>query len=67
MYKRKYICVFFFITGEYIKNWRDRYFQLKSDGSFLGFKGEPTANSEILNNFSVASKYSANYFILSLF
>lgn len=41
--------------GEYIKNWRPRYFQLKSDGSFLGFKDKPSSASEILNNFSVAN------------
>jgi len=41
--------------GEYIKNWRPRYFVLKNDGSFLGFKEQPTSdNVQVpLNNFSV--------------
>lgn len=42
--------------GEYIKNWRPRYFVLRSDGSFLGFKDKPKGeiNSvDPLNNFSV--------------
>ncbi|KAE8585609.1 hypothetical protein XENTR_v10021375 [Xenopus tropicalis] len=44
--------------GEYIKTWRPRYFLLKSDGSFIGYKEKPesTEHSSIppLNNFSVA-------------
>ncbi|XP_077995400.1 RAC-gamma serine/threonine-protein kinase-like [Glandiceps talaboti] len=42
--------------GEYIKNWRPRYFVLKSDGSFIGFKEKPTQIdlNDPLNNFSVA-------------
>ncbi|XP_058715934.1 RAC-beta serine/threonine-protein kinase isoform X2 [Poecile atricapillus] len=43
--------------GEFIKTWRPRYFLLKSDGSFIGFKERPEP-SELslppLNNFSVA-------------
>ncbi|KAK1886797.1 RAC-gamma serine/threonine-protein kinase [Dissostichus eleginoides] len=42
--------------GEYIKNWRPRYFLLKSDGSFIGYKDKPQ-DSDLaypLNNFSVA-------------
>uniref|UniRef100_A0A3B3SMT8 non-specific serine/threonine protein kinase n=1 Tax=Paramormyrops kingsleyae TaxID=1676925 RepID=A0A3B3SMT8_9TELE len=43
--------------GEYIKTWRPRYFILKSDGSFIGYK-EKQEMSDItlppLNNFSVA-------------
>lgn len=45
--------------GEYIKNWRPRYFVLRSDGSFLGFKDQPKSPEDvhneqaILNNFSV--------------
>ncbi|KAK7125241.1 hypothetical protein R3I93_020813 [Phoxinus phoxinus] len=42
--------------GEYIKTWRPRYFVLKSDGSFIGYKEkpEPSADqSSPLNNFSV--------------
>lgn len=41
--------------GEYIKNWRPRYFQLWSDGSFVGYKELPKSkDTEPLNNFSVA-------------
>jgi RAC serine/threonine-protein kinase len=28
-------------AGEYIKNWRPRFFRLYSDGTFLGFKNGP--------------------------
>lgn len=44
--------------GEYIKNWRPRYFLLKTDGSFIGYKEKPL-DADLpypLNNFSVASK-----------
>ncbi|XP_064207723.1 RAC-beta serine/threonine-protein kinase-like [Anguilla rostrata] len=43
--------------GEYIKTWRPRYFILKSDGSFIGYKEKPeTSDLSLppLNNFSVA-------------
>ncbi|KAM6395754.1 RAC-beta serine/threonine-protein kinase [Rhynochetos jubatus] len=43
--------------GEYIKTWRPRYFLLKSDGSFIGYRERPEASehgSPPLNNFSVA-------------
>uniref|UniRef100_A0A672RIP9 non-specific serine/threonine protein kinase n=1 Tax=Sinocyclocheilus grahami TaxID=75366 RepID=A0A672RIP9_SINGR len=43
--------------GEYIKTWRPRYFILKSDGSFIGYKEKPDTsdhNQPPLNNFSVA-------------
>ncbi|XP_016106271.1 v-akt murine thymoma viral oncogene homolog 2, like [Sinocyclocheilus grahami] len=42
--------------GEYIKTWRPRYFILKSDGSFMGYKEKPELtdqSSAPLNNFSV--------------
>ncbi|XP_078483671.1 RAC-alpha serine/threonine-protein kinase isoform X1 [Ciona intestinalis] len=41
--------------GEYIRNWRRRYFVLKTDGSFLGYKDKPDPDNhqEPLNNFSV--------------
>ncbi|XP_016145395.1 RAC-alpha serine/threonine-protein kinase-like [Sinocyclocheilus grahami] len=42
--------------GEYIKNWRPRYFLLKMDGSFIGYKEKPQ-DADLaypLNNFSVA-------------
>uniref|UniRef100_A0A4W4ETI6 non-specific serine/threonine protein kinase n=1 Tax=Electrophorus electricus TaxID=8005 RepID=A0A4W4ETI6_ELEEL len=43
-------------AGEYIKNWRPRYFLLKTDGSFIGYKEKPQ-DADLpypLNNFSVA-------------
>lgn len=46
-----------FSSGEYIKNWRPRYFLLKTDGSFIGYKEKPQ-DADLpypLNNFSVAS------------
>uniref|UniRef100_A0A3Q0T1D9 non-specific serine/threonine protein kinase n=1 Tax=Amphilophus citrinellus TaxID=61819 RepID=A0A3Q0T1D9_AMPCI len=42
---------------EYIKTWRPRYFILKSDGSFIGYKEKPDLNNQTpppLNTFSVA-------------
>lgn len=62
--------------GEYIKNWRPRYFQLWSDGSFHGFKEQPRGKdiTEPLNNFSVercqimkSEKPKANTFIIRCF
>ncbi|MGH0176814.1 UNVERIFIED_CONTAM: hypothetical protein FKN15_078064 [Acipenser sinensis] len=43
--------------GEYLRNWRRRYFLLKTDGSFTGYKEKPRAAAlpYPLNNFSVAS------------
>ncbi len=49
-------CVCVCHTGEYIKTWRPRYFILKSDGSFMGYKEKPELmdqSSAPLNNFSV--------------
>lgn len=47
--------------GEYIKTWRPRYFILKSDGSFIGYKEKPEVSSDHslppLNNFSVAGQF----------
>lgn len=52
-------CVFWGgFAGEYIKNWRPRYFLLKTDGSFIGYKEKPQ-DADLaypLNNFSVASE-----------
>uniref|UniRef100_A0AAQ5ZLR9 non-specific serine/threonine protein kinase n=1 Tax=Amphiprion ocellaris TaxID=80972 RepID=A0AAQ5ZLR9_AMPOC len=45
------------ISGEYIKTWRPRYFLLKSDGTFIGYKERPQDVDQLetpLNNFSVA-------------
>lgn len=42
--------------GEHFKNWRPRYFILKSDGQFLGYKSKPdpsTEQTEVCNNFTV--------------
>lgn len=49
------------VTGEYIKTWRPRYFILKSDGSFTGYKEKPELtdqSSAPLNNFSVEGGWS---------
>src|SRR4029434_315401 len=40
------VCVCVFVcawcsAGEYIKTWRARYFLLKSDGTFIGYKERP--------------------------
>ncbi|XP_004682040.2 PREDICTED: RAC-alpha serine/threonine-protein kinase [Condylura cristata] len=43
--------------GEYIKTWRPRYFLLKNDGTFIGYKERPQDTEQRespLNNFSVA-------------
>jgi RAC serine/threonine-protein kinase len=45
--------------GEHIKNWRPRYFILRSDGSLFGYKNRPDAQgptepSTNNNNFTVA-------------
>lgn len=45
-----------FKRGEHIKNWRERYFILKSDGQFLGFKSKPNSSKDVsgpLNDFTV--------------
>uniref|UniRef100_A0A8C8ZKV0 non-specific serine/threonine protein kinase n=1 Tax=Prolemur simus TaxID=1328070 RepID=A0A8C8ZKV0_PROSS len=45
------------LTGEYIKTWRPRYFLLKNDGTFIGYKERPQdvdQRESPLNNFSVA-------------
>ncbi|KAG5681604.1 hypothetical protein PVAND_011020 [Polypedilum vanderplanki] len=45
-----------FKRGEHIKNWRSRYFILRSDGSLVGYKNRPDAQipTEPSNNFTVA-------------
>lgn len=48
-------------SGEYIKTWRPRYFLLKSDGTFIGYKERPQDVDQRecpLNNFSVARKWA---------
>lgn len=40
--------------GEHIKNWRRRYFILRDDGTFFGFKAKPENDvQDPLNNFTV--------------
>ncbi|KAL3308618.1 RAC-gamma serine/threonine-protein kinase [Cichlidogyrus casuarinus] len=41
--------------GEYIQNWRDRYFVLREDGTFHGYKSDKHAKKNLtpLNNFTV--------------
>uniref|UniRef100_A0AAR2IND8 non-specific serine/threonine protein kinase n=1 Tax=Pygocentrus nattereri TaxID=42514 RepID=A0AAR2IND8_PYGNA len=49
--------LFHVFLGEYIKTWRPRYFLLKSDGTFIGYKERPQDVDQLetpLNNFSVA-------------
>lgn len=57
----KIVFLFFCLQiGEYIKNWRPRYFLLKTDGSFIGYKEKPQ-DADLpypLNNFSVASEWT---------
>ena len=49
----------YIFSGEYIKNWRPRYFQLWSDGTFIGYKEIPKSReTEPLHYFSVYSKYT---------
>lgn len=57
---RLYLCFPHCSTGEYIKTWRPRYFLLKNDGTFIGYKERPQDVDQLetpLNNFSVARKY----------
>lgn len=44
--------------GEFIKNWRPRWFQLKSDGSFRGFKNGPPGPADAPLNFFDISESS---------
>lgn len=42
--------------GEHIRTWRPRYFILKENGQFIGFKSKPTSQADLndpLNNFTV--------------
>lgn len=60
---RRCLLSFCHLAGEYIKNWRPRYFLLKTDGSFIGYKDKPQ-DSDLaypLNNFSVASRRSLSH------
>ena len=44
------------VAGEHIRNWRSRYFILKDDGLFNGFRQKPASEAELndpLNNFTV--------------
>lgn len=46
--------MFHFFVGEHIKNWRKRYFILRQDGSFLGFRAKPEHGlTDPLNDFTV--------------
>lgn len=50
------------VLGEYIKTWRPRYFLLKNDGTFIGYKERPQDvehGESPLNNFSVAREWEA--------
>lgn len=42
--------------GEHIRTWRPRYFILKENGQFIGFKSKPSSHQDLndpLNNFTV--------------
>ncbi len=66
--------------GEFIKNWRPRWFQLKSDGTFRGYvcpfslahkqhrfkTGPPAPNEPIVNYFDVAGRQQYHISIFSL-
>ena len=52
--------------GEYIKNWRARWFVLKSDGSFQGFKQRPNPTAEPLNNFKIERELLVSVTVLTL-
>ena len=64
----------FLTLGEYIKNWRSRWFVLYSDGTFRGFKamtpGGTGAQQDALNNFKIDGmsqfSHSSSSFSLSL-
>lgn len=50
------MCACFSITGEHIRNWRQRYFFLREDGSLTGYKTKPEdvpTLTDPLNNFTV--------------
>ena len=53
---------FFATIGEFIKNWRPRYFVLRSDGTFTGYKQPPVGGiyPEIMNEFNVEGKLTTN-------
>lgn len=49
-----FLYVFYYILGEHIRNWRQRYMILFEDGTLIGFKKEPGQGLEDpLNNFTV--------------
>eukprot|EP00050_Salpingoeca_kvevrii_P016733 m.58125 g.58125 ORF g.58125 m.58125 type:complete len:481 (+) comp7124_c0_seq1:1-1443(+) len=41
--------------GEYIRAWRPRYFQLKTDGTFRGYKQQPTEEDNPVNVFEIGN------------
>ena len=44
-----------FFSAEHLKDWRPRYFILKDNGEFIGYKKEPSTEANlnnILNNFT---------------
>ena len=49
-------------SGEHIRNWRRRYFVLRSNGTFTGYREAPTAGTtrarEPLNDFTVKGELS---------
>ena len=50
-----------YCLGEHIKNWRKRYFILREDGTFFGFKAKPEHDmQDPLNNFTVRGNSTGN-------
>lgn len=40
--------------GEHIKNWRSRYFILRSDGTLVGYKNHPESSAQVEVRVSLA-------------
>ena len=56
------------LVGEYVKNWRPRWFILKNDGTFLGFKSKPPPGGRVepQNNFKIDRKNGSDVVALLL-
>jgi len=62
------IHLFLQCLGEHIKNWRKRYFILREDGTFYGFKAKPEHDmQDPLNNFTVRGKVLYKFYFKQKF
>ena len=53
-----YLMNYKLFAGEHIKNWRRRYFILRDNGTFYGFKSKPEHDlQDPLNNFTVRGDF----------